>query len=69
MRTPACFEDRETRSLIEELCKKNHIDMQLLVELCEIVQKQYGLGRREGLASDISTCIDAYLTRTQSTKR
>lgn len=69
MRTPACFEDRETRSIVEELCRKNNVDMQLIVELCEIVQKTSGHGRREGLASDISTCIDSFMARTQAAKR
>ncbi len=61
MRNPACFEDPDTLSIIEELCARNSVDLQLVVDLCEAVQKFAGLGRREGLASDISTCIDSFL--------
>ena len=63
MRTPACFEDSDTRPIIDELCKKHKIDMQLLVELCEVIQKFSGSGRKEGVTNEISTCIDAYLHR------
>ena len=66
MRTPACFEDRDTRVIIEDLCRRNNIDMQLIIELCEVVEKFSGFGRKEGLASDISSCIDAYLTRSSA---
>jgi hypothetical protein len=69
MRTPACFEDTETRAIIEELCRKNKVDLQLVLDLCEIVQKFSGSGRKEGLASDISTCIDSFLTRGKTAKR
>lgn len=69
MRTPACFEDRDTRAIIDDLCRRNNIDTQLIVELCEVVEKFSGSGRKEGLASDISTCIDSYLTRSGSTKK
>ncbi|WP_165226409.1 hypothetical protein [Aquisphaera insulae] len=69
MRTPACFEDRDTRAIIDDLCRRNNIDTQLIVELCEVVEKFSGSGRKEGLASDISTCIDSYLTRSGSAKK
>ena len=63
MRTPACFEDKDTRPLIEKLCQQNKIDLQLLTELCEVTQKYSGSGRKEGIISDIANCIDAYLQR------
>jgi hypothetical protein len=69
MRTPACFEDRDTRAIIDELCRKHNIDIQLIIELCEVVEKFSGSGRKDGLASDISTSIDAFLTRTQTAKK
>lgn len=68
MRTPACFEDRETRNIIDGLCQKNNIDLSLVLELCEVVQRLSGGSRKEGLASEISGCIDAYLSRSKSTR-
>lgn len=69
MRTPACFEDRETRAVINDLCRRHNVDLQLIVELCEVVERFSGSGRKEWLASDISTSIDAFLTRTQPSKK
>ena len=68
MRTPACFEDHETRPIIADLCNRNRIDIQLLIDLCEIIQKYSGSGRKEGVTSDIATCIDSYLHRDQTGK-
>jgi len=65
MRTPACFEDRDTRPIIEELCRKNNLDLQSLTELCEVVQKFSGSGRKEGVTNDIAACIDSFLQREQ----
>jgi hypothetical protein len=69
MRTPACFEDRDTRAIIDELCRKNNIDIQLIIELCEVVEKFSGSGRKDGLASDVSTTIDAFLARATTAKK
>jgi hypothetical protein len=69
MRTPACFEDRDTRAIIDELCHRHNVDIQLIIELCDVVEKFSGSGRKEGLASDISTCIDAFLARSKPTKK
>jgi hypothetical protein len=69
MRTPACFEDRDTRAIIDELCRKNNIDIQLIIDLCEVVEKFSGSGRKDGLASDVSTTIDAFLARTPTPKK
>ncbi len=69
MRTPACFEDRDTRAIIDDLCRHNNIDTQLIIELCEVVERFSGSGRKEGLASDISTSIDTFLTRSGGNKR
>jgi hypothetical protein len=69
MRTPACFEDRDTRAIIDELRRRHNVDIQLIIELCEVVERFSGSGRKEGLASDISTSIDAFLTRSQPAKK
>ncbi len=69
MRTPACFEDRDTRAIIDELCRKNNIDIQLIIDLCDVVEKFSGSGRKDGLASDVSTTIDSFLARTTTAKK
>jgi hypothetical protein len=69
MRTPACFEDRDTHAIIDELCRKHNVDIQLIIELCEVVEKFSGSGRKDGLASGISTSIDAFLTRSNTAKK
>jgi hypothetical protein len=69
MRTPACFEDRDTRAIIDELCQRHNVDIQLIIDLCDVVEKFSGSGRKEGLASDVSTCIDTFLARTKPTKK
>ncbi len=60
---PACFKDNETRLIIEELCTKNGIDIRLLEELIEVMQKYSGSGRREGITFDITEVIDSFLKR------
>ena len=69
MRTPACFEDRDTRAIIDELCRRHNVDIQLIIDLCEAVEKLSGSGRKEGLASDISASIDLFLSRSQTAKK
>ena len=69
MRTPAYFEDRDTRAIIDELCRKNNIDIELIIDLCEVVEKFPASARKDGLASDISTTIDAFLARTPAPKK
>ena len=69
MRKPACFEDSDTRAIIDGLCRRNNIDTQLIIELCEVVEKFSGSGRKEGLVSDVSTCIDSFLTRSSTAKK
>lgn len=63
MELPACFVDNESREIIIELCKKNGIDIQLLEELIEAMQKYSGSGRRDGITSDITEVIDSFLKR------
>jgi hypothetical protein len=65
VRTPACFEDRDTRPIIEGLCRKNNVDLQLLIDLCEVTQKFSGSGRKEGVTNDVAGCIDSFLHREQ----
>ena len=68
MRPPACFEDREALGLIKQLCKKSDIDVKLLEELCEVIQRHSGSGRRDGIVSEFNSCIDNFLQRNGRSK-
>lgn len=68
MRPPACFDDREARRLIDQLCKKADLDVTLLEELCEVIQRHSGSGRKDGIVSEFNTCIDAFLQRNGDVK-
>lgn len=63
MKAPACFDDPDTRKTIDAVCRHSHIDLRLLKELCEVVQKYSGSGRAEGVTVDITQCIDAFVAR------
>jgi len=68
MRPPACFEDREALRLIEQLCAKSNIDAKLLEELCEVIQRHSGSGRKDGIVSEFNACIDNFLQRISKAK-
>lgn len=68
MRPPPCFEDRETRKKLEVICSANQIDMQLLIELCEVLYTYSGSGRREGVTADINAAIESFLQRTGTSR-
>jgi len=63
MKPPPCFDEPETRRKIEDICAQNSIDVKLLMELCEVIQSYSGSGRKEGVMSDITGCIDTFLDR------
>jgi hypothetical protein len=69
LRSPACFDDRESRRLMDQLCKKAEIDVKLLEELCEVIQRHSGSGRKDGIVSEFNTCIDSFMHRHGDTKR
>ena len=63
MKVPPCFRDREASRQISDLCRENNIDVSLLQDLCEVLGEYAGAGRKEGIVSDISECIDRFLAR------
>jgi hypothetical protein len=69
MRQPACFDDREARRLIEQLCKKSDIDVKLLEELCEVIHDHSGSGRKDGIVSEFNERIDSFLDRQSNGKK
>jgi hypothetical protein len=63
MKTPACFDDNETREIIKSLCRRHKIDIELLADLCDRIEDHSGSGRKDGIISEITECIDLFLSR------
>jgi len=61
MKAPPCFEDLESKKIIRNICEQHRIDMELLKDLCEIVNVHAGSGRRIGLPEDIETVLDRFI--------
>lgn len=64
MKAPPCFEDPETKKIIRQICEDHQIDIEILKDLCELVNQHSGAGRRIGLNDDIASIITRFLTRT-----
>ena len=67
MKAAPCFDDPESRKLIQDLCEEHRIDIALLKDLCEVMQEHSGVGRKEGIDADIAMCIRRFLERRPST--
>ena len=65
MKPPPCFEDTETKRIIREICDRHQIDMELLKDLCELVNERSGSGRRFGLDDEMAGILSRFLTRTK----
>lgn len=63
MKVPPCFDDPETRKIIRQICDEHSLDVDLLKDMCEIVGKYSGSGRRFGLDEEIAGAVDRFLSR------
>jgi hypothetical protein len=61
MKAPPCFEDPESKKIIRKICEQQRIDIDLLKDLCEIVNIHAGSGRRVGLPEDIDAVLDRFV--------
>jgi len=61
MKEPPCFEDSESKKIIRSICEQHRIDIELLKDLCEIVNVHAGSGRRVGLSEDIEAVLDRFI--------
>lgn len=66
MKAPPCFEDSETKKIVREICVQHRIDIELLKDLCELVQERSGEGRRNGMDAEISDAISRYINQRAS---
>jgi len=65
MKPPPCFEDTETKRIIRQICEQHQIDMELLKDLCELVNERSGSGRRFGLDDELAGILSRFLSRTK----
>jgi Small protein found in certain Dnd DNA modification systems len=61
MKAPPCFDDPESKKIIRRICEQQRVDIDLLKDLCEIVNNHAGSGRRFGLPEDIETVLDRFI--------
>ncbi|MCS1412150.1 MAG: hypothetical protein M2R45_05354 [Verrucomicrobia subdivision 3 bacterium] len=57
------FEDPETKKLIESLTSKYDVDVPLLEDLCDVMQKYSGDGRKTGVNEEITDCLGEFMRR------
>ena len=63
MKTLPCFDDPESRKLIQELTEQHRVDTTLLRDLCELIQQHSGSGRKHNIDAEIALCLDRFLER------
>jgi hypothetical protein len=66
MKAPPCFEDAECKRIIRNICETHNIEIDLLKDLCELVNVHAGSGRRFGLHEDIETVLDRFIKNAPS---
>jgi len=63
MKAPPCFDDPESKKVIQGLCEEHRIDTALLRDLCELMQQHSGSGRKHNIDAEIALAIDRFLER------
>ncbi len=63
MKPPPCFDDPQSKQLIQHLCEEHGVDTVLLKDLCDLIQQHSGAGRKPHIDSEIALCIDRFLER------
>lgn len=63
MKPPPCFDDPQSKKLIQSLCEEHRVDTALLKDLCELIQQYSGSGRKHHIDAEIALCIDRFLER------
>ncbi len=61
MKAPPCFEDAESKKVIRKICEQHRVDIDLLKDLCELVNSYAGSGRRFGLPEEIEAVLDRFI--------
>ena len=66
---PPCLTQQKSRELIEEVCIKHGLDVELVIDALEVNRSHTGSGRRAGINADFSEVINAFLERTDRNGR
>lgn len=66
LRLPACFDDPASTKMIENICHKHDIDVQLLRDLLNVTSQYSGQLRAHNITNEISVPIEDFLKRTES---
>lgn len=64
---PACFQEPESRDIIERICETHGIDIKLLEDIIQISRQFSGSGRAHGLSKDMEAPILDFLARSEAT--
>lgn len=63
MKAPPCFEDAETKRIVRKICDDHRVDMDLLKDICELVQERSGEGRKFGIDAEISDVLSRFINQ------
>ena len=63
MKAPPCFEDTETKKIVRGICEEHRIDIDLLKDICELVQERSGEGRKFGIDAEISDVLSRFINQ------
>lgn len=66
MKAPPCFEDTETKRIVKKICDEFRIDIDLLKDICELVQERSGEGRKFGVDAEISDVLSRFINQRAS---
>ena len=66
MSTPRCFTDERSREMIADACQEAGLQIELLKELCELVERYEGSGRASGSFKEIQSILDRHLDTDQA---
>jgi hypothetical protein len=67
MKAPPCFEDAESKRIIRQICEDHRIDIDLLKDICELVQERAGEGKRVGIDAEISDILSRFINQRAAT--
>jgi len=65
MKAPPCFEDADSKRIIRKICEEQHVEMDLIKELCAVINVHSGSGRRFGLPEDIADALDRFIQNSE----
>jgi hypothetical protein len=65
---PFCFEQKESKEILENLCSKYKIDSKLIEDICLIEMSFEGSGRPYGVYEEIQRALQEFQNRQKPSK-